>query len=165
MRNISQDHLTDSEEDTRNFLVHLPLFDSFNVDELSVLAKHMSYVHLRRGEFLFVEGDKGNFMGFVVRGVLEVLKKAETGENIVIARLTKGSSIGEMALIDKSPRSATVVAKQPTTMVTLTDKGFEILTDKSPALGGKVMQKVARLLSLNMRRTSSRLADLLQSRS
>jgi CRP-like cAMP-binding protein len=165
MRNISQDQLTDSEEDTRNFLVNLPLFDSFNVDELSVLAKHMSYVHLRRGEFLFVEGDKGNFMGFVVRGVLEVLKKAETGENIIIARLTKGSLIGEMALIDKSPRSATVIAKQPTTMVTLTDKGFEILTDKSPALGVKVMQKVARLLSLNMRRTSSRLADLLQTKS
>jgi len=165
MRNISQDQLTDSEEDTRNFLVNLPLFDSFNVDELSVLAKHMSYVHLRRGEFLFVEGDKGNFMGFVVRGVLEVLKKAETGENIIIARLTKGSLIGEMALIDKSPRSATVIAKQPTTMVTLTDKGFDILTDKSPTLGVKVMQKVARLLSLNMRRTSSRLADLLQTKS
>jgi CRP/FNR family transcriptional regulator, cyclic AMP receptor protein len=165
MRNFSQDQLTDSEEDTRNFLVNLPLFDSFNVDELSVLAKHMSYVHLRRGEFLFVEGDKGNFMGFVVRGVLEVLKKAETGENIIIARLTKGSSIGEMALIDKSPRSATVIAKQPTTMVTLTDKGFEILTEKSPTLGVKVIQKVARLLSLNMRRTSSRLADLLQTRS
>jgi len=164
MRNLPQDHLTESEEDTRKFLVSLPLFDSFNVDELSVLAKHMSYVHLRRGEFLFVEGDKGTFMGFVVRGVLEVLKKAETGENIVIARLTKGSSIGEMAIIDKSPRSATVMAKQPTTMVTLTEKGFDILTEKSPTLGVKVIQKVARLLSLNMRRTSSKLADLLQSK-
>jgi CRP-like cAMP-binding protein len=161
---MRQEYLTDSEEDTRNFLVSLSLFDSFNVDELSVLAKYMSYVHLRRGEYLFVEGDKGNFMGFVVRGVLEVLKKSETGENIVIARLTKGSSIGEMALIDKSPRSATVIAKQPTTMVTLTDRGFELLTEKSPALGVKVIQKIARLLSLNMRRTSSKLADLLQSR-
>ena len=35
--------------------------------------------------------------------------------------------------------------------------------EKSPALGVKVIQKIARLLSLNMRRTSSRLADLLQS--
>ena len=161
---MRQEALTDSEEDTRNFLISLPLFDSFNVDELSVLAKHMSYIHLRRGEYLFVEGDKGNFMGFVVRGVLEVIKKSEVGENIVIARLTKGSSIGEMALIDKSPRSATVVAKQPTIMVTLTERGFEILTEKSPSLGVKVIQKVARLLSLNMRRTSSRLADLLQTR-
>lgn len=154
--------LTESEEDTRNFLINLALFDTFNVDELDILAKHMSYVHLRRGEYLFVEGDKGNFMGFVVAGVLEVLKKSETGESIIIARLTRGSSIGEMAIIDRSPRSATVVASQPATMVTLTDRGFELLAEKSPALGIKLIQKTARLLSLNMRRTSSKLADLLQ---
>ncbi|MEE4165612.1 MAG: cyclic nucleotide-binding domain-containing protein [Desulfocapsaceae bacterium] len=157
--------LTESEEHTRDFLIKLPLFDSFDVEELSVLSRHMSYVHLQRGEFLFVEGDRGTFMGFVVSGILEVMKKSEIGENIVIARLAKGSSIGEMALIDKSARSATVMARQPTTMVTLTEKGFEILTKQSPSLGIKIVQKVARLLSLNMRRTSSKLADLMQNRS
>ena len=153
--------LSESEEETRDFLISLSLFDSFDVDELTLLARHMSYIHLQRGEFLFVEGDKGDFMGFVVQGVLEVLKKSATGENVTIARLTKGSSIGEMALIDKSPRSATVVSRQPTTMITLTSKGFDQLTENSPLTGIKIIQKVARLLSLNMRRTSSKLADLL----
>ena len=161
---MQQTKLSESEEDTRHFLVSLPIFDSFHVDELTVLARHMSFIHLQRGEFLFVEGDRGTFMGFVVSGVLEVLKKSETGENMVIARLTKGSSIGEMALIDKSTRSATVMAKQPATMVTLTEKGFDLLTQKSPVLGVKIMQKIARLLSLNMRRTPSKLADLMQSK-
>ncbi|WP_163339233.1 cyclic nucleotide-binding domain-containing protein [Desulfopila sp. IMCC35008] len=159
---MSQHKLTQTEEETRNFLVGLPIFDSMNSDELSILAQHMSYVQLQRGEHLFIEGDKGDFMGFVVQGLLEIVKRNDSGENIVIARLTKGNSIGEMALIDKSPRSATVVAKQPTIMVTLTDKGFDLLTEKSPQLGVKVIQKVARLLSLYMRRTSSRLADLMQ---
>ena len=154
--------LTETEEETRDFLINLPLFDSFDVEELSSLSRHMSYVTLNRGEFLFVEGDKGTFMGLVVQGLLEVMKKSETGENIVIARLAKGSSIGEMALIDKSPRSATVMARQPTTMVTLTEKGFQLLTMQNPALGIKFIQKIARLLSLNMRRTSSKLADLMQ---
>lgn len=151
----------ESEENTRNFLLNLPIFNSFDVEELDILTKHMSYVYLKKGEYLFVEGDKGTFMGFVINGVLEVLKKSENGENRIIARLTKGSSIGEMALIDKSTRSATVIAKQPTTMVTLTEKGFHLLTEKSPTLGIKVIQKIARLLSLNMRRTSSKLADLM----
>ncbi|MCP4343711.1 MAG: cyclic nucleotide-binding domain-containing protein [Desulfobulbaceae bacterium] len=154
--------MTESEEETRSFLINLPIFSSFNVDELSVFARHMSFIHLQRGEHLFVEGDQGTFMGFVVNGILEVQKKADNGENITLARLTKGSSIGEMALIDKSPRSATVIAKQATTMVTLTDKGFDLLAEKYPPLGIKVIQKVARLLSLNMRRTSSKLADLIQ---
>ena len=155
--------MTESEEETRSFLINLPIFSSFNVDELSVFARHMSFIHLQRGEHLFVEGDQGTFMGFVVNGILEVQKKADNGENITLARLTKGSSIGEMALIDKSPRSATVIAKQATTVVTLTDKGFDLLAEKYPPLGIKVIQKVARLLSLNMRRTSSKLADLIQS--
>ena len=159
---LPQCKLTESEEDTQRFLLSLPIFDSFTADEVSILAKHMSYVHLKRGEYLFVEGDKGTFMGFVVQGLLEVLKKSETGSNVAIARLTKGCSIGEMAIIDKSPRSATVVARQPTTMVTLTDKGFDLLTEKSPIVGVKVVQKIARLLSQYMRRTSSRLADLLE---
>lgn len=142
--------LSESEEDTHTFLLTLPIFDSFDTDELTMLARHMSCTHLQRGEYLFAEGDKGNFMCFVVQGLLEVIKKSETGQNIVIARLARGNSMGEMALIDKSPRSATVIAKQPTTMVTLTDKGFDLLTERSPILGVKVIQKIARLLSLSI---------------
>ncbi len=153
--------LSDSEEETRGFLIHLPVFTSFSLDELSILAKHMSFVHLELGEYLFMEGDKGDFMGFVVNGVLEVQKSTSSGDRVPLARLTKGSSIGEMAIIDQSVRSATVVAKQATTMVTLTEKGFDILAEKQPALGIKVIKKIARLLSLNMRRTSSKLADFL----
>ncbi len=152
-----------TEEETRSFLENLPIFTSLHVDELTTLAKHMSYIQLQRGEHLFVEGDQGTFMGFVVNGVLEVQKRSETGENITLARLTKGSSIGEMALIDKSTRSATVVAKQAAIMVTLTDRGFDLLAEKYPSLGIKVIRKIARLMSLNMRRTSSKLADLMQS--
>lgn len=162
MHIMTKEQLSESEESTRNFLTYLPLFDSFNIEDLDILAKHMSYVSLRKGEFLFAEGDKGNFMGFVVNGVLEVLKRSETGEDVVIARLTRGNSIGEMSLIDKSTRSATVICVQPATMITLTDKGFDILAEKAPHVAIKLIQKTARLLSLNMRRTSSKLADLLQ---
>ncbi|PHR28348.1 MAG: Crp/Fnr family transcriptional regulator [Desulfotalea sp.] len=153
--------LSESEEETREHLIQLPIFSSFSLSELSILAKHMSYVHLQRGEYLFMEGDKGSFMGFVVSGVLEVQKNTSGGNRVPLARLTKGSSIGEMAIIDQSVRSATVVAKQATTLVTLTEKGFDLLADKQPTLGIKVIKKIARLLSLNMRRTSSKLADFL----
>lgn len=159
---MAKREISETEEETRSFLISLPIFSSFNVDEIAILSHHMSYIHLQRGEHLFLEGDQGSFMGFVVTGILEIQKRADNGENIILARLTKGSSIGEMALIDKSPRSATVIAKQPTTMVTLTDKGFDLLAKKFPPLAIKVIQKVARLLSLNMRRTSSKLADLMQ---
>ena len=158
---MSHQTLTESEEETREFLIDLPILSSFSLDDLSILAKHMNYVHLQKGEYLFMEGDQGSFMGFVVRGVLEVQKSTSTGERVPLARLTKGSSIGEMAIIDQSVRSATVIAKQAATIVTLTERGFDLLAERQPTLGIKVIKKISRLLSLNMRRTSSKLADFL----
>ncbi len=153
--------LTENEEKTRDLILTLPLFDSFRTDDIDLLARHMNFAEILRGEHLFVEGEKGDFMCFVVRGLLDVLKKNTTGEYRVIARLGKGNTIGEMSIIDKSPRSATVVARQPSVVIILTKKGFDILTDTYPALGVNFMKKIMRLLSLNMRLTSIKLADQL----
>ncbi|NOQ47273.1 MAG: cyclic nucleotide-binding domain-containing protein [Desulfobulbaceae bacterium] len=151
--------LSKTEEKTRDFILSLPLFDAFKMDDLDILARHMNYTEVKRGEYLFMEGDRGDFMCFVVRGLLDVLKKSSDGDFRVIARLGKGNTIGEMSIVDKSPRSASVIARQPSVAIILTKKGFEILTERHPALGVTLLKKILRLLSLNMRRTSSRLAD------
>ena len=151
--------LNEHEEKTRDFILRLPLFDAFKSEDLDVLARHMNYTEIMRGEYLFTEGEKGDFMCFVVQGLLEVLKKSMQGDYRTLARLGKGSTIGEMSIVDKSPRSASVIARQPTVVIILTKKGFDILTNSYPALGVTLLKKIMRLLSLNMRRTSSKLAD------
>jgi CRP/FNR family transcriptional regulator, cyclic AMP receptor protein len=158
---VPDQELTENEEKTRDLILTLPLFDAFRTDELDILSRHMNYAEILRGEHLFTEGDKGDFMCFVVRGLLDVLKKSSAGDYRVIARLGKGSTIGEMSIIDKSPRSATVIARQPSVVIILTKKGFDILTDRYPAVGVTLLKKIMRLLSLNMRLTTSKLADKL----
>jgi len=71
-------------------------------------------------------------MGFIVDGLLVVTKRADNGKNIVLARLTKDCSIGEMALIDKPSRSASVIAQQSTTLGTLTEKGLDLFAVEQP---------------------------------
>ncbi len=156
---MAEHKLKKSEEKTRDLILSLPLFDAFKMDELDTLSRHMNYMEILRGDYLFSEGDKGDYMCFVVRGLLDVLKKTTKGDFRVIARLGKGNTIGEMSIIDKSPRSASVVARQPTVVIILTKKGFDILTQKYPTLGVTLLKKIMRLLSLNMRRTTSKLAD------
>jgi CRP/FNR family transcriptional regulator, cyclic AMP receptor protein len=158
---LSEQELTENEEKTRDLILTLPLFDVFKSDELDILARHMSFAEIMRGEHLFVEGDKGDFMCFVMRGLLDVLKKTSTGDYRVIARLGKGNTIGEMSIIDKSPRSATVVARQPSVVIILTKKSFDILTEYYPNVGVALLKKIMRLLSLNMRLTTRKLADKL----
>ncbi|WP_319588703.1 cyclic nucleotide-binding domain-containing protein [uncultured Desulfobulbus sp.] len=157
----SDQELTENEEKTRDLILTLPLFDAFKSDELDILARHMNFAEILRGEHLFVEGDKGDFMCFVVRGLLDVLKKTTAGDYRVIARLGKGNAIGEMSIIDKSPRSAAVVARQPSVVIILTKRGFDILTEYYPSVGVTLLKKVMQLLSLNMRLTTSKLADKL----
>ena len=151
--------LTDTEEKTRDLLLTLPLFDVFKTDELDILARHLNFMEINRGEHLFTEGEKGDYMCFVVRGLLDVLKKNNIGDYRVITRLGKGNTIGEMSIIDKSPRSASVIARQPSVVILLTKKGFDRLTEKYPAITIILLKKIMRLLSLNMRLTTSKLAD------
>jgi CRP-like cAMP-binding protein len=158
---VPDQELTENEEKTRDLILTLPLFDAFKTDELEILARHMSFAEILRGEHLFVEGDKGDFMCFVVRGLLDVLKTSTMGDYRVIARLGKGNTIGEMSIIDQSPRSATVIARHPSVVIILTKREFDILTEYYPAVGVTLLKKIMRLLSLNMRLTTSKLADKL----
>ncbi|MFZ7111704.1 MAG: cyclic nucleotide-binding domain-containing protein [Desulfatiglandales bacterium] len=144
-----------------DLLINVPMFDSLKADELKIVAKHMNFIDLTKNEILFKEGETGDYVCFVVEGSLDVLKAKGSGEYVVLASLPKGRSIGEMAAIDDFPRSATVRARDKATLVILTRKGFDVILQNSPQIGVKILKGIARLLSQNLRQTSSRLVDQL----
>jgi CRP/FNR family cyclic AMP-dependent transcriptional regulator len=142
-----------------DLLIDIPIFDTLTSDELRVISRHMNFMDFKQREIIFKEGEKGDFVCFVTKGSLDIIKKNETGKNVVIATLGKGRSIGEMSIIDTFPRSATVKARTETTLVILTRKGFDNLIDEHSKIGVKILKGLAKLLSMNMRKTSSKLAD------
>ncbi|MBN2010109.1 cyclic nucleotide-binding domain-containing protein [candidate division KSB1 bacterium] len=146
-------------EEILNSLIYIPLFDKLDTDELKFIASYMQLINLKEGEIAFKEGDVGDFVCFVVDGKLEVTKRSNQGGNVVLAKLSKGRSIGEMSIIDSYRRSATVKAISETKLVTLSQYGFETIINKFPKTGIKILKELARLLSLNLRSTSSRFVD------
>ena len=144
-----------------DLLIDIPMFDTLNSTALKIVSKYMNLMDFTRGETVFDEGDKGNYICFVASGSFNVLKKNELGKQVIIASLTRGRSIGEMAIIDDYPRSATIKAWANSTLVTLTREGLEQILDQHPAIGIKLLKEISRLLSMNLRRTSSQLADYL----
>lgn len=144
-----------------DFLINIPIFDTLKPEELQVVAKHMNFTDLAPGEILFQEGEQGDYVCFVVEGSLDVLKKPEKGHFVTLATLQRGRSIGEMAIIDDFPRSATVRARTSAALVILTRKGFDLILSQYPPIGVKILKGISRLLSQALRRTSSRLADYL----
>ncbi len=159
----NSDQLSKLTEMIIDFLLTIPIFDGCTSHQLQLIAGHMNYITVNKDELLFKEGDKGSYVCFVVEGTLDVIKQTNFGGEMVIAKLRKGRSIGEMALIDHTPRSASVKAMEDCTMLTLSNDSFELLLDESPKAGIIILKGIARLLSLNMRKTSSRLADYMLS--
>jgi CRP/FNR family cyclic AMP-dependent transcriptional regulator len=144
-----------------DLLCNVPMFDRLDVKELNIVAQHMNLIEVNAGEYVFKEGDSGDYVCFVVDGSLDVLKRSETGSSAVIATLNRGRSIGEMSVVDEFPRSATVKARTKTTLVTLTRNGFNVILDNHSKVGVKILRAIVRLVSQNLRRTSSCLADYL----
>ena len=142
-----------------DFLINIPIFDRINGEELKVVAKHMNVVDLDEGETLFNESDKGNYVCFIVEGILEVIKKSKSGSEVLLATLYRGQSIGEMSVIDDYPRSATARARERTTLYILSKSAFEMILERHSKIGIKLLNGIARLLSYNLRKTSNRIAE------
>ncbi len=142
-----------------DYLTQIHLFDELVADELTITATHMNYLEMKKGQYLFKEGDKGDYVCFVVEGEIEVIKQSASEKKVKIATLPKGSTLGEMAIIDHTPRSAAARAGSDTTLILFSQKGFNKILDEHPKIGIKILKGISRLLSLNMRKTSSLLAD------
>ena len=144
-----------------DFLVVFPFFETLTSEDVLIIAEHINFLEIDEGALVFREGDEGDCVYFVIEGELEVIKESavEGREGVVISTLSKGRSIGEMSVIDKTPRSATVRARSATTVLTLSADGFDFILEKHPKVGIKILKGISRLLSANLRKTSALLAE------
>ena len=92
-------------------------------------------VILAPGDSLFAEGDPGTEMFVLLEGSVNVVIK-----NRVIENLGVGSLIGEMALIDESPRAASVVATTPCRLARINLRRFHFLVQQNPFFASHVMK-------------------------
>lgn len=144
-----------------DLLDQLELFQSdFSYKELEAIGRYMSFRSAYRREIIFNEGDPGSHMLILISGRMEISKSGDGGLHL-LSYEGKGRILGEMALIDHEPRSATCVAASDCEMLSLNHDGLERLLADSPALAYKLMFLLARLLSRRLRRTSGLLADFL----
>lgn len=120
------------------------LFDGLEDTYLQDLARRMLSVHYGSGNKLIVEGQAGRYggMGIVVSGSLKVVR----GEDQVLAHLGGGDIFGEMSLIDEQPRSATVIAEEPTDVALLSPRDFRAAIAEHPDIAMRVLYVLSKRL-------------------
>jgi CRP-like cAMP-binding protein len=102
-------------------------------------------------------------MCLVLSGELEILKGTKDGNQVKIASIGDGQSVGEMALVDGMVRSATVKAVMFSTVVVLKRSDFDQILQQYPRIAAKLMKGIARHISINLRKTSEQLMGLMMS--
>ncbi len=109
-------------------------FEGFTPEELTRVAELADEVEAEAGAELMDQGRPGQECYVILDGTANV---SIGGEHI--ATLEAGSMVGEMALIDHRPRSATVVAETPMTLLAFDTRHFRALLDDLPKASQRVM--------------------------
>lgn len=138
----------------------LPFFEAFETDEINRFAQNFSLQQIKEGTLLFREGDIGDYLFFIVDGVIEIAVKTMNKQNEVVATCSSGASIGEMSLLDEYERSATVRAFTDCEILVLTRSKFDLIVSRHPDLGVKVLKGLARNISKRLRGTQGRFKDM-----
>jgi CRP-like cAMP-binding protein len=144
----------------RDFLRTVRPLARFADADLGPLAAHLKARHLRAGHLLMVEGERASEMYFVRRGQLVVLKKVTGGVEQVVARVGAGEFVGEMALFDRRPRSASIRAESDVELLVLDRPAVQALINMSPAAAAAFLRALSEEFIERLRRSNQLVAEL-----
>jgi CRP/FNR family transcriptional regulator, cyclic AMP receptor protein len=122
----------------QNRLKSVPFFSGMSKGELAAIAQQTDEVDVPAGRVLAREGDFGSEFFVIDAGTAEVTRGGET-----IAELGAGDFFGEMALLEKDRRTATVTAKTPMSLIVMTRSNFRMLNRVQPEVHATVAKAIA----------------------
>lgn len=121
-----------------DLLHRVPLFAHCSGRELRAIARIATQQTVTEGHDLIREGEPGDAFYAIVDGEIEVRRRGR-----LVARLGPGSFVGEIALLSRQPRTATVTATAPLVVLAIADTDFVELLDRKPELWLKVARTLA----------------------
>ncbi len=134
----------------------VPTFSKLDDTALERLDACVRWRHLRKGEVLFRQGDRGDSLVVVGEGSFAV-SVFRSGVEVEVARVGAGEVVGEMACIDPAPRSATLVAAAPSTVAELSGDALRSLRTLAPAVASHVVGAVIREVTRRLREIEERI--------
>ncbi|HVP22111.1 MAG TPA: Crp/Fnr family transcriptional regulator [Anaerolineaceae bacterium] len=106
--------------------------------EINIFNNDSNFQIFEPGEVIFKRGEQSDLMYAVIEGEIDIMVDGKT-----IDTAYAGSLIGEMALIDNSPRSATAQARTRAKVVPVTQKRFLFMVQQTPFFSIQVMRIMA----------------------
>jgi CRP-like cAMP-binding protein len=136
------------------------LFSSFSETALTRLIGAFDVIAYPKGKKVIEQGAVGAEAFVLARGELEVLREQPEEDPILLARLGNGAVFGEMALLSRAPRTASVVAARPSIVLVISAAKLSAVAEKSPEVGTAFASYCHQRMVANLVRTSPLLRPL-----
>jgi cAMP-dependent protein kinase regulator len=148
--------LTETDDQPLQVHVRVP-FSSLEPEALAALISAFQEVTVDTGYVLIEEGTPGSEAYLLARGELEVRRRNRDpdAEPMTLARLGSGALFGEMALLSRSPRAASVVACRPSVVLCASKDALDAVAKAQPSVAATLAQFTRRRMIDNLVRTSS----------
>jgi glutaminase len=139
------------------------LFNRCPDDDLAFLAQELQHRHYSENETLITAGESADEMLVLLQGTAEVQILNEDKSRKRIDVLTAGMTVGEMAFLDGSPRSASVMAMEPVECVVIPKIWFDTLNSRRPGLKITLLQEITREIATRLRQANLEISALQRS--
>jgi CRP-like cAMP-binding protein len=146
-----------SQDQKRELLANVPLFNGLGARELDALIPVARTVSLKNRAELFHKGDEGAQVYIVIRGKLKALTTSDDGDDVVFSILGPGEVLGEIALLGATPRTATVTAIDASELLIIDRRDFLSFLQSHPDVAIKLLD----VLAQRMKRVSELVEDTL----
>ena len=153
-----------------NFLKQSDIFYQFTPTQLEMVANLCQEVSFNAGEFIFRENSSSKELYIIGQGEVDILLNpsivgsapTESDSDTLIAKLRRGQSFGEIALVDEGLRSASARAAQKDTILLVISRDKLImLCETYQQLGYRMMYNLAADLAMKIRNTDLRIREQL----
>lgn len=142
--------------DAQEALQLVPFFNNLTQDEVESLSNRLVLRRFSSGQIIFHHGDPGGLLYIITKGKVKITHSTPDGQEAMLAIFGAGDFFGELALLDDSPRSATVEALQATETLTLHRDDFIRFIRNNPAFSLHVLHTLAQ----HIRRLNNQLSDI-----
>lgn len=133
--------------------VQVPFFSEVSASALVPLVAGAELLRVPRGTTLVKEGEEGSSLFVVVSGAVEVFRESG-GSEVMFARLGAGALFGEMALVTREPRTASVRAMTKAELLEIRQEAVEKVAGAHPAITEELVRFARRRLLLGLTKTS-----------
>jgi CRP/FNR family transcriptional regulator, cyclic AMP receptor protein len=137
----------------------VPIFQDLNTRELRQLKSILHRRQFSDGEVIVREGEKGSGMYVIVSGQVRITQRAEDGTPQALAELGPGDFFGEQALLDETPRTASVGSIERCELVGFFRPDLLTLIENNPRRGLHIILRLSQIISVRLRHTNRLLKE------